>query len=154
IDVPVQSARSGGSVMRRRKKLSEQVVVITGASSGIGLVTAKMAAERGARVVLAARNEHELRTAADAIVERGGRAIVVPTDVAVREQVGALAGRAVEEYGRFDTWINGADPARLRARGGREGDPRVLREPATKRGRRRHEQADLDGRRRCSESER
>ena len=88
--------------------LSEQVVVITGASSGIGLVTAKQAAARGARVVLAARNTHDLEQAVETIRQRGGRAIAVTTDVSERSQVERLAAAAVREFGRIDTWVNNA----------------------------------------------
>ena len=56
------------------KKLKDQVIVITGASSGIGLSTARMAAARGARLVLAARNESELRNICDEIGRSGGQA--------------------------------------------------------------------------------
>src|SRR5213082_903915 len=59
----------------RLKKLKDQVMVITGASSGIGLTTARMAAERGARLVLAARNEEALHQLADEIRRGGGEAI-------------------------------------------------------------------------------
>ncbi|HET6522334.1 MAG TPA: SDR family NAD(P)-dependent oxidoreductase, partial [Geminicoccaceae bacterium] len=61
----------------RLKSLSDQVIVITGASSGIGLTTARMAAERGARVVLAARDEGALRRVTDDIGRRGGEAVHV-----------------------------------------------------------------------------
>jgi NADP-dependent 3-hydroxy acid dehydrogenase YdfG len=64
------------------KPLAEQVLVITGASSGIGLVTARRAAARGARVVLAARNEQDLGTAVESIRHAGGRAVYVVADVA------------------------------------------------------------------------
>jgi short-subunit dehydrogenase len=90
------------------KSISEQVIVITGASSGIGLVTAKEAARRGAKVVLAARNERDLKKAEEEIRREGGDALAVPTDVTQYEQVKALARRAVEEYGRIDTWVNNA----------------------------------------------
>lgn len=90
------------------KPLSEQVIVITGASSGIGLATAKEAARRGAKVVFAARNAADLERAAEEIRRDGGDALPVAADVTDFEQVEALAHRAVEAYGRIDTWINGA----------------------------------------------
>jgi NAD(P)-dependent dehydrogenase (short-subunit alcohol dehydrogenase family) len=91
-----------------RKPLSEQVMVITGASSGIGLVTAQKAAGLGARVVIAARNEADLRQAVDDIRARGGRAIYVVADVADPAQVAAIATAAVGEFGAIDTWVNNA----------------------------------------------
>ena len=90
------------------KPLAEQVMVITGASSGIGLVTARQAARRGARVVLAARNEADLRSATDAIRSAGGRAVYAVADVADPDQVEAIAATAVREFGRIDTWVNNA----------------------------------------------
>ena len=66
----------------RLKQLSDQVVVITGASSGIGMATARLAAKRGARVVLAARGAHGLWDVGDAIQARGGEADCVVADVA------------------------------------------------------------------------
>src|SRR6266850_725072 len=86
----------------------EQVIVITGASSGIGLVTAKLAAQRGARVVLAARNEHDLERAVIDIRRHGGRAIRVVADVSDPGQVNRIADAAVREFGRIDTWVNNA----------------------------------------------
>ena len=90
------------------KPISEQVIVITGASSGIGLVTAQKAAAAGARVVLAARNEADLRQAVDDIRARGGRAIYVVADVAEQEQSAAIATAALGEFGGIDTWVNNA----------------------------------------------
>ena len=90
------------------KNLSAQVVVITGASSGIGLVTARMAARRGARLVLAARSEEALRRLADEINEAGGEAIAVVADVAQEEDVRRIAEMAAQRFGGFDTWINNA----------------------------------------------
>ena len=90
------------------KRIEDQVVVITGASSGIGLATAKMAAERGARVVLAARDADGLASARVEIEGSGGRATTVIADVSVFEDVRLIARRAVEAFGGFDTWINNA----------------------------------------------
>src|SRR5207344_3395358 len=90
------------------KKLSEQVVVITGATSGIGLKTARMAARRGAKLVLAARNDEALMQLVDEIREMGSEALAVPTDVTRKQDVSDLADAAVERFGDFDTWINGA----------------------------------------------
>lgn len=94
--------------MKTLKPLSEQVMVITGASSGIGLAVARMAAARGARVVLAARSAAVLDEVARGIEAEGGQALAVPTDVADRAQVEALAEAAVARFGRIDTWINDA----------------------------------------------
>jgi short-subunit dehydrogenase len=90
------------------KKLRDQVIVITGASSGIGLTTAEMAAEAGARIVLSSRNEEDLRKAVERIRSRGGRAIFVVADVADAESVEEIGRRARHEFGGFDTWVNNA----------------------------------------------
>ena len=90
------------------KKLKNQVIVITGASSGIGLVTARLAAKAGAKLVLAARSEGPLRQLTDEITKAGGKAIFVVADVGDRDQVRAVARAAVEKFGGFDTWVNDA----------------------------------------------
>lgn len=90
------------------KPLSQQTLVITGASSGIGLATACLAAERGARVVLAARNEEILREVERRIVAQGGQAVHVSADVADRGAVQRIADRAHSAFGGFDTWVNNA----------------------------------------------
>ena len=90
------------------KPLSEQVVVITGASSGIGLATARMAARRGARLVLAARSEDALRQLTDEITQGGGQATYVVADVGRAEDVRRIAEEAARRFGGFDTWINNA----------------------------------------------
>jgi NAD(P)-dependent dehydrogenase (short-subunit alcohol dehydrogenase family) len=88
--------------------IDEQVVVITGASSGIGLVTARQAAALGACVVLAARNHDDLEQAVETIRANGGRAVAVTADVADPEQVEQIAADAVRAFGRIDTWVNNA----------------------------------------------
>ncbi len=90
------------------KPVEDQVIVITGASSGIGLATARMAAERGARLVLAARNEEALREVAQDCTRRGGRAVPVMADVSRREDIERIARTAIDTFGGFDTWVNDA----------------------------------------------
>ena len=90
------------------KKLSNQVIVITGATSGIGLATARMAARQGAKLVLAARNEDALLQLEQEIVSAGGQAVAVPADVRKREDVERIADTAIQRFGDFDTWINDA----------------------------------------------
>jgi short-subunit dehydrogenase len=92
----------------RLKRVGEQVIVLTGASSGIGLATARIAARQGARLVLAARSEQALARLGEELKSGGAQALVVPTDVSRPEDVANLADRAVREFGGFDTWINNA----------------------------------------------
>ncbi|HET8682849.1 MAG TPA: SDR family NAD(P)-dependent oxidoreductase [Micromonosporaceae bacterium] len=93
------------------KSLDESVVVVTGASGGIGAATALALAGRGASVVLAGRREDALEDVAQACVDEGGRALVVPTDTTVPVEVERLAGRAAGEFGRLDAWVNNAAAA-------------------------------------------
>lgn len=90
------------------KKLPEQVVVITGASSGIGRVTAKEAARRGAKVVLVSRDDADLRQLVDEITADGGQATHVVADVGHRESLERAADVAAATYGGIDTWVNNA----------------------------------------------
>ncbi len=90
------------------KKLRDQVLVITGASSGIGLATAEAAAREGAKLVLVARSEQALREIVERINSAGGEALAVACDVADRTQIVRAAQAAVARFGRIDTWINNA----------------------------------------------
>lgn len=90
------------------KKLKDQVIVITGASSGIGLVTARMAAKKGAKLVLAARSEASLRQLVQEIEADGGQAVYVVADVAEPTAAATIAQKAQTAFGGFDTWVNNA----------------------------------------------
>jgi NAD(P)-dependent dehydrogenase (short-subunit alcohol dehydrogenase family) len=90
------------------KPVSEQVVVIAGASTGIGRAAAFAFAARGAKVVCAARSAEALDVLAAQIHIDGGTAIAVPTDVADPVSVRALADTAEQHFGRIDTWVNNA----------------------------------------------
>jgi short-subunit dehydrogenase len=90
------------------KPLSQQVIVITGASSGIGLATAISAAHQGARLVLAARSAGTLERIASTLAELGGEAITVEADVGERGDVEKIAAAAIERFGCIDTWVNDA----------------------------------------------
>src|SRR5215212_2681211 len=86
----------------------DNVVVITGASAGIGLEISKLLAGEGARLVLAARNPALLGDAAEACRALGAQVIAVPTDVSDREQCRRLIDQAIAEFGRIDTLLNNA----------------------------------------------
>ena len=90
------------------KPLNRQVIVITGATSGIGLATARMAAKAGARVVLAARSEQALGQLVEEIGRGGGSAVAVIVDVAEEASAATISAKAKEVFGGFDTWVNNA----------------------------------------------
>src|SRR5919112_5037487 len=86
----------------------KEVVVITGASAGVGRATAREFGEHGARVALLARNEDGLEGARKEVETAGGEALPIPTDVSDPEQVEAAAERAERELGSIDVWVNDA----------------------------------------------
>jgi short-subunit dehydrogenase len=90
------------------KPLDRQVMVITGASSGIGLATAIAAAQERARLVVAARSQETLDALVREIEANGSEAVAVQADVGVRADVERIARTAVERFGGIDTWVNNA----------------------------------------------
>jgi NAD(P)-dependent dehydrogenase (short-subunit alcohol dehydrogenase family) len=94
--------------MFRDDLLKDQVAVITGGGTGIGLSIARRFSRLGARVVLASRSAEHLEEGAAAVASDGGEVLTVPTDVRVPEQVDRLIDRAVERFGRVDILINNA----------------------------------------------
>lgn len=95
----------------RLKPLNEQVVIVMGASSGIGRETAKRFAAAGAKVVVSARTDEGLVSLVAEIRGQGGEATALPADVTEFAQMEALAHRTVERYGRLDTWAHLASVA-------------------------------------------
>ncbi|MFF4772657.1 SDR family oxidoreductase [Microtetraspora fusca] len=91
--------------MRRRRS---RVVVVTGASAGVGRATARAFGARGDSVALLARGETGLAAAADEVEAAGGRALVIPTEVADHREVADAARRVEEEFGPIDVWVNAA----------------------------------------------
>ncbi|HEY6916595.1 MAG TPA: SDR family oxidoreductase [Allosphingosinicella sp.] len=92
----------------RLKPLRDQCIVITGASSGIGLATAQLAVQKGAAVVLVARNRDALQKITEEINGTGGRAACLTADIADEGAPGRIADVAERHFGGFDTWVNNA----------------------------------------------
>ena len=88
------------------KPINQQVVAVVGASSGIGRETALQFARRGAKVVVSARSEPGLNSLVEEIQRHEGEATAIVADVTIFEQVKAIADKAVEVYGRLDTWVH------------------------------------------------
>jgi NADP-dependent 3-hydroxy acid dehydrogenase YdfG len=88
--------------------INSKVVIITGASSGLGEATARRLADRGAKLVLAARREDRLKDLTEDLKSRGAEAIWQATDVTDRNQVESLAAAAKEAFGRIDVLVNNA----------------------------------------------
>ena len=91
-----------------KKPLDKQVMVVTGASSGVGRAIARAAGARGAKVVVAARGEDGLAAAVEEIERAGSQALAVPCDVAEQAQNEELVRRALERFGRIDTFVANA----------------------------------------------
>jgi NADP-dependent 3-hydroxy acid dehydrogenase YdfG len=88
--------------------IAGKVVVITGASSGLGEATARLLAAEGASVVMGARRVERLKSLAGELTGKGGKALAVATDVTDREQVKGLVDAAVQAFGRIDVIVNNA----------------------------------------------
>lgn len=88
--------------------IRDDVAIVTGAGRGIGEGIAKVLAGAGARVICVARRENEVQRVADEIVESGGSALAVATDVTDQQAVETVARRAMETWGRLDIWVNNA----------------------------------------------
>jgi NAD(P)-dependent dehydrogenase (short-subunit alcohol dehydrogenase family) len=98
----------GNRPLVRKKPIGEQVIVVTGASSGVGRAIARTAGERGARVVVAARGEEGLNAAVEEIERAGSEALAVPGDLAEQAQNEELVRRSLERFGRIDTFVANA----------------------------------------------
>ncbi|WP_279483845.1 SDR family NAD(P)-dependent oxidoreductase [Aureimonas sp. SK2] len=92
----------------RRKSLRDQVIVITGATSGNGLAIAERAVREGAAVVVVARNEQALSDIRDRLTASGGRVATLAVDVADDGAAEQVVGAAVDAFGGFDSWVNNA----------------------------------------------
>jgi NADP-dependent 3-hydroxy acid dehydrogenase YdfG len=90
------------------KNIAGKVVVITGASSGLGEATARLLSAQGASIVLGARRIDRIQALADELTGSGGKALAIPTDVTHYEQVKRLVDAAVQTYGRLDVMLNNA----------------------------------------------
>ncbi|GAC1423239.1 MAG: SDR family oxidoreductase [Ktedonobacteraceae bacterium] len=90
------------------KNIEGKVVVITGASSGLGEATARLLSAQGATIVLGARRVNRIQSLADELTSSGGKALAIPTDVTHSDQVKKLVDAAVQTYGHIDVMINNA----------------------------------------------
>ncbi|MBN2389625.1 MAG: SDR family NAD(P)-dependent oxidoreductase [Anaerolineae bacterium] len=88
--------------------MQNRVIIITGASTGIGAATAKLFGQKGWAVVLAARSQDKLEKLAADITAAGGKALAVPTDVTVKSDIENLVQKTIEQFGRIDVLINNA----------------------------------------------
>ena len=104
--IPIDGTRTSPGMDRRADRSERLVVVLTGASSGIGRATAAAFARQGATLVLASRHRPTLDLVAMECGQAGARTLAVPTDVADAEQVQRLADAALRNFGRIDVWIN------------------------------------------------
>jgi NAD(P)-dependent dehydrogenase (short-subunit alcohol dehydrogenase family) len=91
-----------------KKRLAEQVLVVTGASSGLGRAVARSAGARGAKVVVTARGADGLDACAHEVEQLGGDALAVPADCTVQDEVAQVVERALDHYGRIDTYVANA----------------------------------------------
>ena len=106
--IKLRGYRKKESVIKKKNKFKDKVVIITGASSGIGKACAFEFAENGAKVVLAARREKELNEVKEAIENKGGEALVVKTDVRKIDNCENLIQQTVKHYKKIDVLINNA----------------------------------------------
>jgi short-subunit dehydrogenase len=104
----MNSAAPASRSPRAFRSLRDRVVVVTGASSGIGRATARAFAAQGARLVLTARNADALQSTARECAWRGAHSLVVPADVSDATSMAELARKAMDAFGRIDVWINNA----------------------------------------------
>ena len=104
----------------RLKPLAEQIIVVTGASSGLGLEVARQAAEAGASLLLTSADEASVRRLAEEINAGGGRAHAVAGDLSDADACGRVARAAIARFGGFDTWISAGGEEAARANGARE----------------------------------
>jgi NAD(P)-dependent dehydrogenase (short-subunit alcohol dehydrogenase family) len=91
-----------------KKPLSDQVMIVTGASSGLGRAVARLAGARGARVVVTARNAEALDNCVREIEATGSEALAVPADHAVADEVAQVVERTLDRFGRLDTYVANA----------------------------------------------
>jgi NAD(P)-dependent dehydrogenase (short-subunit alcohol dehydrogenase family) len=94
--------------MKSKKPLAEQVIVVTGASSGLGRAVARAAGARGAKVVVTARSAEALDACVHEIEAMGSDALAVPADCAVQDEVGQVVEQAIDRFGRIDTYVANA----------------------------------------------